>query len=74
MSKKHYVVYFLSESAITKTSKEWAEENQECFPRYSFIGSDKPTSDAIDKFLVSELGYSLIADDEKYVCFKLVNN
>lgn len=74
MNKKHFVVYFQNENAITKTSKEWAEENQQYFPRFTFTGSDKPTSDAIDKFLVSELGFTLISDYQKFVCFKLVNN
>ncbi len=72
MNKKHYVIYF--ENGIVKTfkSKEWAEENRECF-KHSFIGQDVPTSNEIDRYLVSEKGFSLISDNEKFVCFKLVN-
>lgn len=73
MNKKHYVVYFENGKAITKTSKEWSEDNQECFPKFTFIGENKPTSDAIDKYLVSENGFTLTSDNEKFVCYKLVN-
>lgn len=70
MSKKHYVVYFQNESAITKTSKEWAEDNKECFPNYV---KKIPTSNEIDRYLVDNFGFTLTSDDEKFVCFKLVN-
>ena len=72
MNKKHYVIFW--ENGIVKTlrSKEWADQNRECF-KTSFIGNDIPTSNEIDRFLVSERGFTLIADSEKYVCFKLVD-
>ena len=70
MNKHHYVVYFENGVAITKTSKEWARDNQEHFQNYNNI---KPTSNEIDHYLVDNLGFSLIADDEKFVCFKLTN-
>ncbi|WP_291098488.1 MULTISPECIES: hypothetical protein [unclassified Flavobacterium] len=74
MNKKHYVIYFDENinQAVTKTSREWARDNQNHFPDYDFIESI-PTSNTIDHFLVDELGYTLISDDEKFVCFKLTN-
>jgi hypothetical protein len=70
MNKKHFVIYFENGKAITKTSREWAEENQECFPNYV---NKTPTSNEIDRYLVDKLGYSLTSDEERFVCFKLVN-
>ncbi len=75
MNKKHYVIYFdeKTNQAITKTSREWTFENQIHFqPQYNFIDIT-PTSNKIDHFLVDELGYTLISDDEKFICFKLTN-
>jgi hypothetical protein len=75
MNKKHYVIYFdeNTNQAITKTSKEWARDNQDYFmPKYNFIDKT-PTSNKIDHFLVDILGFTLISDDEKFVCFKLTN-
>ena len=71
MSKKHYVVYFQNENTITKTSKEWAKDNQECFPNYA---NKVPTSNEIDRYLVDNFGFTLTSDDEKFVCFNLVNS
>lgn len=71
MSKKHYVVYFQNENTITKTSKEWAKDNQECFPNYAI---KIPTSNEIDRYLVDNFGFTLTSDDEKFVCFKLTGN
>lgn len=74
MNKRHFVVYFENNVAITKTSKDWARENQEHFPNYSFINSDnEPTSNAIDLYLVDKLGFTLVSDDEKFVCYKLMD-
>jgi hypothetical protein len=70
MNKKHFVIYFENGNAITKTSREWAEENQDCFPNYV---NTTPTSNEIDRYLVDKLGYTLTSDKEKFVCFKLVN-
>lgn len=75
MNKKHYVIYFdeNTNQAVTKTSKDWARENQHHFqPEYNFIDKT-PTSNYIDHFLVDELGFTLKSDDEKFVCFKLTN-
>lgn len=75
MRKKHYVVYFENGNIIFKTSKDWAFENQHHFPTFSFVDSaNTPTSNAIDLYLVDNLGFTLVADDEKFVCYKLVNN
>ncbi|MDD2674213.1 MAG: hypothetical protein PHF81_04980 [Flavobacterium sp.] len=75
MNKKHYVIYFdeNENKAVTKKSIDWARDNQDYFkPKYNFI--DKlPTPNKIDHFLVDELGYTLVSDDEKFVCFKLTN-
>ncbi len=74
MNKKHYVIYFdeNKKEAVTKTSREWARDNQNHFPDYNFI-ENIPTSNTIDHFLVDRLGYTLISDDDKFVCFKLTN-
>lgn len=75
MRKKHYVVYFENTNLIFKTSKEWASENQHYFPNHTFVDSaNTPTSNAIDLLLVDNLGFTLVADEEKFVCYKLVNN
>jgi hypothetical protein len=71
MNKKHFVIYFENGKAITKTSREWAEENQDRFPNYI---NTTPTSNEIDRYLVDKFGYTLTSDKEKFVCFKLVNN
>ena len=71
MNKRHYVVYFENEVAITKTSREWARENQGHFKNFNFINNNEPTSNIIDHYLVDNLGFTLISDDEKFVCFKL---
>jgi hypothetical protein len=73
MNKKHYVIFFENGKAVTMTSKEWADNNKNCF-KNSFIGNDIPTSNEIDRFLVNERGFTLVADNEKFVCYKLVNN
>ncbi len=74
MNKRHYVVYFdeITNQAITKTSRDWARDNQDYFPNYNFI-NNSPTPNEIDHRLVSEYGYTLISDDEKFVCFKLTD-
>lgn len=72
MNKKHYVIFFENGKAVTMTSKEWAENNKNCF-KNTFIGKDVPTSNEIDRFLVSERGYSLISDMDKFICFKLTS-
>jgi hypothetical protein len=73
MNKKHFVIFW--ENGIVKSlrSKEWADQNRECFNKYSFIGNDIPTSNEIDRYLVTERGFTLVADSEKFVCFKLVD-
>ena len=72
MNKKHYVIYFdeNTNQAITKTSREWAMEHPEIFPVFN---NKVPTSNEIAYRLVSDYGYTLISDDEKFVCFKLTN-
>ena len=75
MNKKHYVIYFdkNANQAITKTSKDWARDNQDYFkPKYDFI-EKTPTSNKIDRYLVDKLGFTLMSDDEKFICFKLTN-
>lgn len=72
MNKKHYVIFFEDERAKTLLSKDWARNNQHCFPEYDF-NSKAPTSNTIDHYLVENLGFTLISDNEKFVCFKLTN-
>jgi hypothetical protein len=71
MSKKHFIVYFQNEKAITKTSKEWAEENKEYFPNYA---NNIPSLTEIDLYLVDNLGFSMVSDNEKYICFNFDEN
>lgn len=72
MNKKHFVIYFdeNKKEAVTKTSREWAMEHPEIFPVFN---NKVPTSNAVDHFLVDKCGYTLISDDDKFVCFKLTN-
>jgi hypothetical protein len=72
MNKKHYVIFWENGIVQTLRSKEWADQNRDCF-KNTFIGNDIPTSNDIDRFLVSERGFTLVSDNEKFVCFKLVD-
>ena len=70
MNKKHYVIYFDEKTniAITKTSREWAIEHPDIFPVFN---NRRPISNEIDHYLVDKLGFTVMSDDEKFVCFKL---
>lgn len=70
MNKKHFVVYFENGEVKTMTSRDWAKENPNHFKVFN---KKNPTSNQIDHYLVENMGFTLIADDEKFICFKLIN-
>lgn len=73
MNRKHFVVFYDGEVLVETTPRNWARLNQVFFPNYTFENNDTtPVSEAVNTFLVTQLGFTRIENDEKVVCFKLL--
>lgn len=66
MSKKHIVIYYEGKNLIETTSTKWGKENSNLFK------SKNPTPNEVDRYLVEHKQFTLIANEDRFVCFKLL--
>lgn len=64
MSKKHFIVTFENDKALTAVTKDWARDNYDGF-------TEQTTNEEVYLFLVDKKGFRLVSDDEKFICYKL---
>jgi len=59
MNKRHFLIYYDHRTKeITKTiPRTWAKANQAHFPRHTFIGTNHPTDEKIEKYLKKHYGF-----------------
>lgn len=62
MAKKHFIVTFENDKAQTTETLVWAKDN---FPNYS----EQTKNGDVYVYLVDKKGFTLISDDEKFVCY-----
>jgi hypothetical protein len=69
-NKKHFIIFNNGGVISSTTPKDWARANQTAFPRKDFSDSDNtPTVDVIEEYLVSELHFGRLANDEVVICY-----
>ncbi len=62
MDKKHFIVTFENDKAQTTETLAWARKN---FPNYN----EQIKNEDVYLFLVDKNGFTLVSDEEKFVCF-----
>jgi hypothetical protein len=72
--KKHFILFNNGGVLSATTPKDWARANQKLFIGYDFSNSDNtPIVEAIEKYLVNQLGYSRIENDEVIIHYPYKN-
>jgi hypothetical protein len=72
MNREHFLIYLINEILQQTTPKDWARANQHYFPDYNFMNANNtPTTDAIEAYLVTHLGFTMLANNEIVICYKL---
>ncbi len=70
---KHFVIYFEDTEQMTTTPREWARQNQSCFPNFNFSDSDTsntPSTDTVARHLL-RTGFKLIEFDNNKLYVRL---
>lgn len=71
MNRKHFVIYLLNNEIITTTPKDWSRANENHFQDFNFMnGNNTPTTDVIESYLILNLGFTRVENDNAVVCFK----
>lgn len=69
-AKKHFIIYNNGGVLSATTPKDWARAHRNYFPTFSFIGSDNtPTVDTIENYLINNMGFSRIVNNEIVMCY-----
>jgi len=70
INKKHLIIFNNNGIIALTTPKDWARGNQQCFPDYNFSDSENtPTVDLIEKFLMEEMNFTKITDENVVICY-----
>jgi hypothetical protein len=69
-NKKHFIIFNNGGVISATTPKDWARAHQTLFPENSFDDSDStPTVDIIERYLIAQLNYSRVENDEIVICY-----
>lgn len=70
INRKHFLIFNNNGVVAVTTPKDWARGNQQCFPDYNFSNSEStPTVDLIEKFLIEEMNFTKITDENVVMCY-----
>ncbi|MBN9285567.1 MULTISPECIES: hypothetical protein [unclassified Flavobacterium] len=70
INKKHFILFNNNGVISSTTPKDWARANQEHFNNYDFTNSkNTPTVNVIEKFLVENLNYHKMENNEMVICY-----
>ncbi len=74
INKKHFILFNNNGIISATTPKDWARANQHFFPNYNFTNSDNtPTVNIIEQYLINNLAYHKVDNDEIVICYAYNN-
>jgi hypothetical protein len=70
VNRKHFIIFNNNGVISSTTPKDWARGNQSLFENYDFTDSDNtPTVNVIEQFLIDNLGFHRMENDEMVICY-----
>ena len=72
MNRPHFLIYYSNNVLTQTTPKDWARVNSQYFPHHNFMNANNtPTTDVIEAYLVTNLDFTMLANNEIVICYKI---